>query len=484
MNLRLLLKIFGLLLVIFSFSMIPPIFVSILLENQRELDAFTHTFAIVITLGAALWLPLRNYQRELRTREGFIIVALFWVVFSALGSIPFMLSHSLSMSFTDAFFESMSGFTTTGATVISGLDSLPKSILFYRQQLQWLGGMGIIVLAVAVLPVLGVGGMQLFKAEAPGPIKDAKLTPRITGTAKALYSIYLVITILCALAYWAGGMSGFDAVAHSLSTVANGGFSTHDQSFAWFDSARLELIAIFFMVLSGVNFALHYGAWHSKSLKAYWRDTEFRAYLWILLGASALIFIYLSIHDGFPYVFEDLHHGPFQLVSFMTTSGFGVADFVNWPDFIPVLLVFSGFIGGCAGSTAGGLKVVRVVLLAKQSAREIKALVHPTAQLPIMLGDVQVSEKVTNAVWGFFGLYVASFVIMMLLMMAADVDQVTAFSAVAACINNVGPGLGDVASSFAGMTDPVKWLSAFAMLLGRLEIFTVLVLFSPTFWRA
>ncbi len=482
MNTRLLLKIFGLLLVIFSFSMIPPIIVS-MLDNQRELTPFTYTFAILITLGAILWLPLRGYQQELRSRDGFIIVTLFWVVFSALGAIPFMVSSSLSMSFTDAFFEAMSGFTTTGATVVSGLDLLPKSILFYRQQLQWLGGMGIIVLAVAVLPILGIGGMQLFRAETPGPIKDTKLTPRITSTAKALYSIYIVITLACALAYWAAGMSGFDAIAHSFSTVANGGFSTHDKSFAYFDSTLLETIAIVFMILSGVNFALHYGAWHSRSLKAYWRDTELRTYLWLLFLASVLVSGYLALSDGYQYIMSDIHHGSFQLVSFMTTSGFSVADFANWPDFIPVLLVFSGFVGGCAGSTAGGLKIIRVVLLAKQSAREIRALVHPSAQLPIMLAGTQVGEKVTQAVWGFFGLYVASFVVLMLLMMAAGVDHITAFSAVAACINNVGPGLGEVASSFAGMSDWVKWLSAFAMLLGRLEIFTVLVLFSPTFWR-
>ncbi len=483
MSLRLLQKIFGMLLIIFSFSMLPPILVSVL-DNQQELIPFVKTFVLVMVLGLVLWLPVRNYQKELRSREGFIVVTLFWVVFAALGAIPFMVSDSLDMTFTDAFFESMSGFTTTGATVVTGLDSLPKAILFYRQQLQWLGGMGIIVLAVAILPVLGVGGMQLFKAEVPGPVKDAKLTPRIKGTAKVLYFIYVLITILCAFTYWLAGMSPFDAIAHSMSTVANGGFSTHDDSFAWFDSPLLEAAAIFFMALSGVNFALHYRVWQSRSLKAYWRDTEFRVFIWLLVGASLLVSAYLALHDGYQYIFSDMHHGSFQLVSFMTTSGYSVADFSSWPNFVPVMLVFMGFIGGCAGSTAGGLKVIRVTLLAKQAAREVRRLVHPTAQLPILLDGVSVEERVIDAVWGFFGLYVVVFSTLMLLMMAAGVDQVTAFSAVAACVNNLGPGLGDVASSFVSMNDYVKWLGSFGMLVGRLEIFTVLVLFSPAFWRS
>ncbi len=482
MDFRLLQKIFGLLLIIFSFSMLPPIFVAYQNYHQDQIP-FTETFFIMLSIGIVLFLPVRHYEKELRNREGFIIVTLFWVIFSALGAIPFLLSDYVSMSVTDAVFESMSGFTTTGATVITGLDYLPRSLLFYRQELQWFGGMGIIVLAVAILPVLGIGGMQLFKAEAPGPIKDAKLTPRITGTAKALYLIYLVITIVCAVTYKLLGMNWFDAISHSLSTVANGGFSTHDASFAWFDSAALEIAAIFFMILSGVNFSLHYAAWHSRSLKSYWQDTELRAYLMILLISSILVSGYLAIHDGYQAAMADLHHGTFQLVSFMTTSGFGVAEFTSWPTFIPVLLIFTGFIGGCAGSTAGGIKVIRIVLLAKQGLREIKQLIHPNALLPIKLGKRKVEERVTSAVWGFFGLYIVSFGLLMLLMMAAGVDQVTAFSAVAACINNVGPGLGEVASSFTSMSDFVKWLSIFAMLLGRLEIFTVLVLFSPTFWR-
>lgn len=483
MDLRLLLKIFGLLLIIFSFSMLPPILVAYQ-DFHRDQAAFIDSFFLILSVGMLLFLPNRHYQKDLRNRDGFIIATLVWVIFSCLGAIPFMHSKALDMSFTDAFFEAMSGLTTTGATVISGLDYLPHSILFYRQELQWFGGMGILVLAVAILPVLGIGGMQLFKAEAPGPIKDAKLTPRITETAKALYLIYLVITLLCALTYKLLGMDWFDAIAHSLSTVANGGFSTHDSSFAWFDSTALEIAAIFFMTLSGINFALHYNAWKSRSLKSYWEDTEFRAYLGILLLASLLISMYLTMHDGYQAASKNLHHGSFQLVSFMTTSGFSVTDFANWPTFVPVLLVFIGFIGGCSGSTAGGIKVIRIVLLSKQGFREIKRLIHPTAQLPVMLGKTKVEAHVSSAIWGFFALYIVSFVLLMLSMMAAGLDQVSAFSAVAACINNVGPGLGKVAYSFAQTGDTVKWLGSFAMLLGRLEIFTVLVLFSPTYWRS
>ncbi|MEZ5535977.1 MAG: TrkH family potassium uptake protein [Thiolinea sp.] len=483
MDTRLILKIFGLLLIIFSFSMIPPMLLS-WQDFRHDGVPFSETFLIMLMAGLFMLWPVRSYQRDLRKREGFLVVTLFWVMFSALGAIPFMLSDSLDMSFTDAFFESMSGFTTTGATVISGLDDLPKSILFYRQELQWFGGMGIIVLAVAILPVFGIGGLQLFQAESPGPIKDAKLTPRIKETAKTLYIIYLLITLFCALTYRVLGMDWFDAVAHSLSTVANGGFSTHDASFAWFDSAALEVAAIFFMAFSGVNFALHYSVWRAKSLSPYWSDSEFRAYFWILLGASALVSVALAIHDDYKMLFPDLHHGSFQLVSFMTTSGFGVAEFASWPTFVPMLLVLSGFIGGCSGSTAGGIKVIRIVILFRRGLNEARHLMHPSGRFPVMLGKHRVEGPVIRAVWGFFALYIMLFILIMLLIMADGVDQVTAFSAVAACINNVGPGLGRVAYSFAEMSDWVKWLSSFAMLLGRLEIFTVLVLFSPLFWRS
>jgi len=482
MQYKIILKVFGLLLIVFSFTMLPPVIISFI-YHEHIIRPFLETFESVLLVGLLLWLPVRHVHDEMGTRDGFIIVALFWILFCGLGAVPFMLAPHPHMSFTNAFFEATSGFTTTGATVLTRLDFLPKSILFYRQQLQWFGGMGIIVLAVAILPVLGVGGMQLFRAETPGPIKDSKLVPRITETAKALYWIYIFMTVSCALCYWLGGMTVFDAITHSLSTVSTGGFSTHDASFGYFKSPLLEMISIIFMMLCGINFAVHYKVFRNRNIKAYWMDDEVRIYFLILLATGTLTSVYLSWHDNYHAISTHLHSGFFQVVSFMTTSGFTTTDFYNWPSFVPVLLIFVGFIGGCAGSTAGGMKVIRVLLLYRQGTREVTRLIHPNAQLPVMLGKSPVPENVIQAVWGYFGLYIVSFVALMLAMMATGVDQVTAFSTVGTCINNVGPGLGRVSANFAEMSDTVKWLAAFAMILGRLEIYTVLVLLSPTFWR-
>ncbi len=476
------LRIVGLLLMVFSTTVIPPIAVSLWYQDS-EINAFIHAFLVILLSGLFIWLPVRNMRKELRIRDGFVVVVLFWFVFGLVGSLPLYLSHSLDASFTDALFESISALTTTGATVFTGLDDLPKSILFYRQQMQWLGGMGIIVLAVAVLPMLGIGGMQLYRAETPGPIKDNKLTPRITETAKALWYIYLGLTISCALAYWAAGMSLFDAVGHSFSTVAIGGFSTHDASIGYFDNKLIEMIAGFFMVIAGVNFALHFSALRMRSIKHYFYDVEFKVYLMILATASAISVLYLHYSSTFKSWGDALHHGIFQTISIGTTAGFTTADYYNWPGFLPVMLLFISFVGGCAGSTGGGMKVIRFILLFKQGLREIFRLIHPSAQIPVKIGGKGMSENVSNAIWGFFALYVASFSIMMLLLMASGLDQVTAFSALAACLNNLGPGLGDVGANYQGVNDFSKWVLCFAMLLGRLEIFTLLVILTPSFWR-
>jgi len=388
-----------------------------------------------------------------------------------------------NMSITDAVFESLSGLTTTGATVITGIDDLSHAVLFYRQLLQWLGGMGIIVLAVAVLPMLGVGGMQLYRAETPGPMKDNKLTPRITETAKALWYIYLGLTVACTLAYWVAGMTLFDAVAHAFSTIAIGGFSTHDLSIGYFNSPAIEVVAIVFMLLAGMNFALHFLAWNSKSLTAYIMDTEVKVYL-LLLGTTSLITLsYLYQYEVFDSIDQVLVKGVFHVVSMGTTTGFSSVDYNHWPIFLPTLLLLSSFVGGCAGSTGGGIKVIRFLLLIKQGMREIKQLVHPSAQIVVKVGKKVMSDRVIRSIWGFFSAYVAAFVVMMMLLMAMGLDQVTAFSAVAACMNNLGPGLGAVAYHYGDLADPAKWVLSFAMLLGRLEIFTILVLLSPTFWR-
>ncbi len=475
-------RILGILLMLFSITMLPPVLVSFVYDDGAR-ASFLLAFLVTFFTGLVCWLPVHRSRRELRLRDGFLVVVLFWTVLGLFGALPLVLYEDLGMSFTDAAFESISGLTTTGATVITGLDQLPHSILYYRQQLQWLGGMGIIVLAVAILPMLGIGGMQLYRAETPGPMKDSKLTPRITETAKALWYIYLGLTVLCALAFWLAGMTGFDALSHSFSTIAIGGFSTHDTSMGFFDSTLIESITIIFMLLAGMNFALHFMCWRSFSIKPYIQDSEARFYLVLLFIISVFTSTYLYLSGTINDVGSAIHHGVFQTVSIGTTTGFTTTGYASWPGMLPVLLLFISFIGGCAGSTGGGMKVIRFLLLIKQGFREIARLVHPSAQIPVKIGSKAMSDRVINSVWGFFSVYVAMFVIIMLILMATGMDQITAFSAVAACMNNMGPGLGDVAAHYGEVTDVGKWVLCFAMLLGRLEIFTLLVLLTPTFWR-
>ena len=476
-------KIVGMLLALFSVTMVPPIVVSQIYKDHSSAP-FISAFLLILGAGLALWLPVRKLRRELRLRDGFLVVVMFWLALGASGSLPFLLADEPRLSLVDAVFESVSGLTTTGATVIVGIEALPRSLLFYRQQLQWLGGMGIIVLAVAILPMLGVGGMQLYRAETPGPIKDAKLTPRITETAKALWYIYLALTAACALAYRLAGMSGFDALVHSFSTIAIGGFSTYDDSLGHFDSPAVEAVAVLFMAISGMNFALHFTAWRSRSPAGYLKDSEFRAYVSLLASVALATSAYLYLSGTFSSAGSALRFGVFQTVSISTTTGYTTAGYHSWPSFLPVLLLFASFAGGCAGSTGGGLKVIRVVLLVKQGMREITRLIHPNAQVPIKVGGARTPPRVVDAVWGFFAIYVATFAVIMLALMASGLDQITAFSATAACINNLGPGLGDVASHYGELTSAAKWILSVTMLLGRLEIFTLLVILTPAFWRS
>tara|TARA_R110002074_G_scaffold224025_1_gene395061 strand:+ start:14961 stop:16412 length:1452 start_codon:yes stop_codon:yes gene_type:complete len=475
-------RILGILLALFSLTMFPPLLISVI-TNDGTTVPFISAFALILSIGLILWFPVRHVKNELRLRDGFVVVVLFWVGLGLTGSVPLILSNTPELSVTDAVFESISGLTTTGATIIVGIDFLPKSILFYRQELQWLGGMGIIVLAVAILPMLGIGGMQLYRAETPGPVKDNKLTPRITETAKALWYIYLTMTILCALAYWLAGMSPFDAITHSFSTVSIGGFSTHDASMGYFDSGLIEAVAIFFMFFAGINFSLHFISWRQASLKAYWYDAELRAYLSILLMICFICASYHVLIGGYESFGNALEDSIFQTVSIATTTGFTTAEYQGWPGFMPLLLLFSSFFGACAGSTGGGIKIIRILLLFKQGMREIKRLIHPNAIFIIKVGNKPISERIIEAVWGFFATYIAIFAILLLALMATDLDQVTAFSALAACMNNLGPGLGKVSQHYGNINDVAKWILCFAMLLGRLEIFTLLVLFTPTFWR-
>ena len=482
MQLLVIQRILGLLLMIFSSTLLPPVAIG-LYYGDGSVAPFLEAFSLTIAFGFLLWLPVRNKKKELRLRDGFLVVVLFWTVLGIAGGLPIYLSGIYGISVTDAVFESISGLTTTGATVITGIDTMPHALLFYRQELQWLGGMGIIVLAVAVLPMLGIGGMQLFRAETPGPVKDNKLTPRITETAKALWYIYLGLTISCGLAYWVAGMSSFDAIAHAFSTVAIGGFSTHDASIGYFNSTAIQLIAVVFMFLSGINFAIHFVAISRRSLKPYRRDAEFRTYAWVLLVVSLITIGYLQFTKTFSSTTESIVEGLFQVVSIGTTTGFTTAEYYTWPGFLPVLLLYVSFIGGCSGSTGGGIKVIRILLLVKQGARELKRLIHPNAQIVVKIGKKPLPENVIEAVWGFFAAYFAISALMILLLMASGLDQDTAFSAVAACLNNLGPGLGDVSQNFKSINDFAKWVLVLAMLLGRLEIFTLLVLFTPAFWR-
>jgi len=482
MNWTVVQRILGLLLMIFSLTMLPPVLVAVIYEEPAWLP-FVEGFAITFAAGFICWLPVHRSRRDLRLRDGFLIVAAFWTVLGTAGAAPLYFADAIQLSWTDAVFESMSGLTTTGATIISGLDDMPRSILYYRQQLQWLGGMGIIVLAVAVLPMLGVGGMQLYRAETPGPVKDTKLTPRITETAKALWYVYLAFTIACAASYKIAGMGWFDSLCHAFSTVAIGGFSTHDMSIGFYDSTAVDLVAIVFMFVAGINFSLHFFAWRYVSIRHYSQDPEFRAYARILVVLSALVVAGLFYNRSYATPGDAVINGVFQAVSIATTTGFTTADYSAWPVFLPVALIFASFIGGCAGSTAGGIKVIRCLLIYKQGVREIARLVHPSAEIPVKLGTKAVQVRVVDAVWGFFSVYMVVFVVLMLAMMATGLDQVTAFSAIAATLNNLGPGLGEVSSGFMALSDVAKWIAVAGMLLGRLEIFTLLVLITPTFWR-
>ena len=480
MRLPVILRITGILLTLFSMALLVPVIVAAI-YGEETIATFVTAFAITACSGLALWIPNRGDQ-DLRAGDGFMITALFYVGLGLFGAVPIYLAESTGLSFTDAAFESLSGLTTTGATVITGLDGLPKSILFYRQLLQWYGGMGIIVLAVAILPMLGIGGMQLYRAESPGPVKDNKLTPRITETAKALWYLYLGLTIACALSYWLAGMSPFDAICHSFSTVAIGGFSTHDASIGYFGSQAVESVAIVFMIFSGINFGLHFVVWNRKNPLYYARDMEVRMYLAAIAVVALAVCAILIRHPGADP--SPIRHGLFQAVSITTTTGYTTRNFSAWPSAVPILLLFAAFAGGCAGSTAGGIKMIRVLLIFRQGMREIRRLIHPNGVFPLKLGNRKVPDRVVDAVWSFFSAYVIIFLTMVCLVMAiSDLDFTTAFSAVAACLNNLGPGLGEVSLNYRALPDTVTWLLMFAMLLGRLEIFTLIVLFTPAFWR-
>ncbi|MCX7043026.1 MAG: TrkH family potassium uptake protein [Gammaproteobacteria bacterium] len=472
-------RIFGAIIALSSLITVPPMLIAYFM-GEPSLVAFVDSFLLIGAAGLVLWYPVRNAEYELRLRDGFLIVASIWVLASLVTAIPFMLT-SPNLSFTDAVFEATSGLTTTGSTVVTGLDALPRSVLFYRQSLHFLGGMGIVILAVAILPMLKIGGMQLFRAESTGPQSDNKLTPRIADTAKALWMVYLGLNAACALAFWMGGMTLFDAICHAMSTTATGGFSTHDASYGFWNSPLLESMTIVFMLIGGINFGMHWYAWRRATISHYQADSELRTFLIIAVVASGLVTVTLWASGRFS-LGESLRHAVFQVVNNLTTTGFIGPGFENWPGAAPLLLILLGFIGGCAGSTAGGMKVARWQMIVRQGLREIRQLVHPRGQFVVKVGGKRVSESVVISVAGFCTLYLLSFVVMTLLVASAGVDALTAFTAVASSLNNMGPGLGGVAIHFQELGDFPVWVCSFAMILGRLEVFTVLVLLTPQFW--
>ena len=476
------LHVLSLVILIFGLTMLVPLAVSWGLRDGAE-RAFDEAILLTLAVGALLGYVTRKSKRDLRIRDGFLMVALVWTVLPAFAAVPLIVQ--LDLSFTDAYFEAVSGLTTTGATILTGLDDLPVSINFWRTQLVWLGGMGLIVLAVAVLPLLGIGGRQMFKAETPGPMKDSKMTPRIAETAKGLWGVYAGFSLCCMLAYHWAGMPWLDAIMHTFSTMGLGGFSSHDASFGYFNSVAIESVAIVFMLIAGMNFATHFIALSGRSLRAYRVDPEAGWYLAVTLGSVVGIAIFLMAHQVYPDAGEAFRRAAFNVISIATTTGFATVDYALWPMFAPLWMLFLCSFATSAGSTGGGIKMIRAILLYKQVNREMVRAIHPNAVYQVRIGSESVPVNILFAVLAFGFVYVACIVSMTLLLSLTGLDIITAFSAVVASINNTGPGLGQVGPSttFTTLNDFQTWVCTFAMLLGRLEIFTLLVVLTPAFWR-
>ncbi len=473
----------GMMLMVFSAAYIMPILASLIYDDGTLLD-FALAMVWTFSAGALMWLLTRRHKGELSIRHGYLLVVTMWTAMPAFATLPLLLVMP-ELSFTDAYFETMSGMTTTGATVLTGLDSLPPALNIWRHELQWLGGLGVIVLAVAILPLLGVGGRQLFKAETPGLMKDAALTPRIADTARNLWVVYVLITLACIASLKWAGMSWLDAVCHAFSAMGLGGFSTHDASIGYFNSPLIEFVLIVFMLLAVVNFATHFLAWRGRSLRVYWRDAEAVASVSLIVASCFGIALFLWWQNVYPGFWTALRHASFNMVSIGASSGYASVDYGQWPIFAPLWMLFIGCIAASSGSTGGGIKMIRTLILFKQAGREFLKLLHPAAVNPMKIGGHVVQNQIVFAVLGFIFLYFMSVVTLTFILLISGLDFITAFSAVLACLNNFGPGLGQVgpASNYAGLTDFQTWVCAWAMLLGRLEIFTVLILFTPGFWK-
>ena len=475
-------RVFGLLLVGFALTLLVPLTLSWWL-NDGAASAYDEAFLLTLAVGLALWWPARRARADLKVRDGFLMVVLVWTLLPVFAGLPLLLH--LGISFTDAYFEAMSGLTTTGSTVLSNLDTLPPSINLWRGMLVWLGGMGLIVLAVAILPLLGIGGRQMFKAETPGPMKDSQLTPRMTQTAKGLWGVYALVTLLCILGLHWAGMSWFDAVMHSFSTMGLGGFSSHDASFGYWNSPAIEAVTIAFMLFAGMNFATMFLALYGRSFQPYLRDPEARWFLAITIASVFGIALYLWLQGTYTDFLTALRYAAFNVVSIATTTGFANTDYNLWPFFAPLWMLFLSSFVTSAGSTGGGIKMIRAIILYKQVYRELMRAMHPNIVWPVRIGDSPVPQNILFAVLAFAFMYMTSVTLMTLLMSFSGLEIITAFSAVVASINNTGPGLNQVgpATTYASLTDFQTWVCSFAMLLGRLEIFTLLVVLTPAFWR-
>ena len=473
----------GRMVLLFALLLLVPLAFA-LFGNDGAKPAFVIAATATAVCGLLMSLLTRRFRRELQPRDGFLLVGMTWAVLPVFGALPLWLALP-GLSITDAYFEATSAFTATGATVLTGLDSMPMSVNVWRCFMMWVGGLGIIVLAVAILPMLGVGGSQLFKAEVAGPMKDQKLTPRIADTARVIWGAYLLISVACFLAYRAAGMSWADAFMHMCSTVSLGGFSSYDASFGYFDSALIEAVAIVFMLISGVPLLLYFVVWRSGSLAVFWRNLEVRAFYLVLAGSTLLITGYLVANETYVSPLEALRHAAFHVVSIATTTGYASSDYAQWPLFAPLLMILLGCFATCAGSTGGGIKMVRLLLMLKQARRELVRIVHPSVVNPVVLGGQAVGDRVMQSVIAYMMMYGGSLVALTMVLLFSGLDVVTAFTAVIACVNNIGPGLGDVGPSvnYSGLTGFQTWVCTFAMLLGRLELLSVLVLFTPAFWR-
>lgn len=474
----------GLLLVMFSSTYVIPVVTSLFYGDVTMFLDFLLAMLWTASAGVLMWMLTRRYKGELSIRHGYLLVVTMWTAMPLFATIPLLLMIP-GLSLTDAYFETMSAMTTTGATVLTGLDNLPPAINVWRHELQWLGGLGVIVLAVAVLPLLGIGGRQLFKAEMPGPMKDAALAPRIADTARNLWVVYLVITLVCIGALKWAGMDWLDAVCHGFATMGLGGFSTHDASIGHFDSPLIEFVMIVFMLFAVINFATHFLVWRSKSPSIYLGDAEGRAAVGLILVSCVGIAFFLWWNEVYPDFLTALRHASFNVVSIGASSGFASADYGQWPMFAPLWMLFVGCIAASSGSTGGGIKMIRTLVLVKQAGREFIKLLHPAAVNPMKIGGHVVPNNIVFAVLGFIFLYFMTIATLTFVLLISGMDFVSAFSATLACVNNFGPGLGTVgpANNYAGLTDFQTWVCMFGMLVGRLEIFTVLILFTPRFWQ-